>query len=309
MFRKYWVYEKTLLGHKNSITSLDFQQKGTLFATGSSDSTIRIWNQKNYKTLSILRGHLGKVQCVSFNKKYPCIFSGGDDLFVRSWDIDYNKELRKYKGHFASVTNFVFHPTLDIFFSSSQDNTIRIWDFRINKEIRILKFHSKTVTSLISNNESPHLISGGLDKKIFLWDLISGKTLACIKRHQHGIKQFLNIFNDLFFISLSGDALLFFRKDGLFMKKLKNPNKTNNCCSLSKKKEIALGHSFYGFETFMLDKEKAKIKLVEKRELNLKNNNCSISVIGFNKSGKKLYVAGKNHCLTIFKKKWKVVKN
>lgn len=50
---------KQLIGHTDSVECLDFESSRGLLATGSADSTVRIWDLSTYSDMGVLRGHSG----------------------------------------------------------------------------------------------------------------------------------------------------------------------------------------------------------------------------------------------------------
>jgi len=50
---------------------------GSLFASASTDQTIRVWDSASLKCLSVLRGHEHVIECIAFsNQKVDEIISG-----------------------------------------------------------------------------------------------------------------------------------------------------------------------------------------------------------------------------------------
>jgi len=68
---------------------MDFDPTSTLVATGSADSTIKIWDvEKGYCTHNF-RGHSGIISVLKFHfmpNKLE-LYSGSDDCQIRVWDL------------------------------------------------------------------------------------------------------------------------------------------------------------------------------------------------------------------------------
>jgi WD40 repeat protein len=75
-------------GHTSIVTSLAFNPRGTLLASGSGDATARIWDWKNRRTTAILRGHVGPINTLAFTPEGTHLITGGSDGTLRLWDID-----------------------------------------------------------------------------------------------------------------------------------------------------------------------------------------------------------------------------
>jgi WD40 repeat protein len=74
-------------GHANSVLSLAFDPTGTYLASGSIDSTARIWDWRNRRTTAILTGHAGGINAIAFTRDGTHLVTGGADGTLRLWDI------------------------------------------------------------------------------------------------------------------------------------------------------------------------------------------------------------------------------
>ena len=63
-----------------------FSPDGTLIATGSSDSTVRVWDALTCQHLATLTGHKEPVAAVAFSPDGTLIATGSSDSTVRVWD-------------------------------------------------------------------------------------------------------------------------------------------------------------------------------------------------------------------------------
>lgn len=85
-----------LKGHESSVTFTAFNRAGDIFASGSDDNTIKLWNisdQKNYLTL---KGHSDEIKYISFSAPSKNrLISISKDNTVRIWDLTTGKELAK----------------------------------------------------------------------------------------------------------------------------------------------------------------------------------------------------------------------
>src|SRR5262249_54391523 len=75
-------------GHSSSVTSLAFDPTGRLLASGSGDTTARIWDVSTRRTRVILRGHSGPVHAVAFTPDGRRLLTAGKDGQVILWDIE-----------------------------------------------------------------------------------------------------------------------------------------------------------------------------------------------------------------------------
>ena len=77
----------TLEGHAASVNSVAFSHDNNRVASGSSDSTVRIWDAHSGQVLCTLTGHLRGVASVAFSPDDDRLASGGYDNTVNVWRI------------------------------------------------------------------------------------------------------------------------------------------------------------------------------------------------------------------------------
>lgn len=74
----------TLEGHSRGVSSVAFSRDGKLVASGSDDSTVRIWDVATGASLYTL--YTGLVHSLVFLKDGKLVASRSSDKTVRIWD-------------------------------------------------------------------------------------------------------------------------------------------------------------------------------------------------------------------------------
>ena len=174
----------TLGGLGSSISSVAFSSDGTKIASGSSDSTIRLWDLASGKELSVLRGHESEVVSVAFSPDGKTLASGSYDKTIRLWNLASGKEITVMRGHESRVTSVAFSPDGTKLASAGDDWTIRLWDLARGKELLELKGHESKVISVAFSPDGTKLASGSDDKSIRIWDIASAKELLVLTGHE-----------------------------------------------------------------------------------------------------------------------------
>ena len=80
-----------------------FSKQGNIVVSGSSDSTIRIWNVHSGELLNTLSGHTDLVRTLQFDRIK--IISGSYDRTLRIWNLSTGSTLLDLKsgGHYSKV--------------------------------------------------------------------------------------------------------------------------------------------------------------------------------------------------------------
>lgn len=124
---------KVFKGHTNSVRTVTFGHRGKLVATGSEDTTVRIWDTDTGECLTILKGHDNWVWSVAFSYDDRLLASGSNDQMVKIWDVSKGECIQTLKGHTHKVRSVAFSPKGRILASGSEDGTIRLWDIETGK--------------------------------------------------------------------------------------------------------------------------------------------------------------------------------
>ena len=103
----------TLEGHSEAILSVAFSPDGKNLASGSGDTTVRIWDLMTETPMYTCEGHKHWVLFVSFSPDCKRIASGGMDHNILLWNTETGTQLGKpLKGHKNFVTSISWEPLI-----------------------------------------------------------------------------------------------------------------------------------------------------------------------------------------------------
>lgn len=220
-----WKLSTVLSSHLGWVRSIAIDPMNDMFATGSADRTIKIWDlakasvgASNALKLT-LTGHISPIRGLAFSDRHPYLFSAGEDKMVKCWDLETNQVIRHYHGHLSGVFCLKLHPTLDLLVTGGRDAVARVWDIRTKAQIHVLTGHDNTVASILTRSTDPQVITGSMDTTIKLFDLVAGKCMTTLTHHQKSVRALVEPLFESTFVSGAHDCLKYWQsKDGRFLK-------------------------------------------------------------------------------------------
>ena len=165
---------RTFKGHSNGVTCLQFDHN--ILATGSYDTTIKIWNIETGEVLQTLRGHTATVRTLQFDESK--LISGSFDKTIKIWNWQTGECLNTLNDcHTDGVLSV--HYEGSTLASGSIDKTVKIFDFD-NQQTFTLRGHTDWVNHVRLDTPSRTVFSASDDLSVKLWDL---DTKQCIKTY------------------------------------------------------------------------------------------------------------------------------
>ena len=77
----------TIAAHSKSVAGIAVSDDGKLFATGSADNSIIIWDADTYQQIKKIESHKGQVTTLDFSPDGKSLISGSTDKSLRLWDV------------------------------------------------------------------------------------------------------------------------------------------------------------------------------------------------------------------------------
>jgi len=169
----------TLRGHTAPVDELVMLPSGHL-ASGSADSTIRIWDLSTTTTqtrdlsttttqaLKILKGHTGIITQLAV-LPHGQLASGATDHTIKVWVISTGRCIYSLQEHVRAITALCTLPNGDLA-SASHDQTIRVWNMSTGQCIRKRNTKEGYITAL-AMLPNGRLVSGSSAGRICVWDV------------------------------------------------------------------------------------------------------------------------------------------
>jgi WD40 repeat protein/tetratricopeptide (TPR) repeat protein len=189
-FEKEWKTAKreirklARIKHPEYVWALVFSPDGRLFATGSTDNKLRLWERTGRKKAVFethREGYTDSIKTLAFSPEGKTLASGLDDHTIRLWDVKTGQETFVLRGHTRNVTMIDFSPDGETLASGSYDATIRLWDAQTGQEKALLEGHEEWIYTVAFSPKGTLLASSSRDQTVRLWDVSAGREATAQK--------------------------------------------------------------------------------------------------------------------------------
>lgn len=226
----YSIHEwNRLQGHQDKVNNVAFSSDGSLIATASDDSTVKLWNPQGQLLLSLSCESTFALRCgafngISFSADSEILAATNQNGTIQLWDRT-GKAITTIAAHQKPVESVAFSPDGQLLASASWDNTVKLWrrngqEIKMPTEMR----HQGAVYSVAFSPDGQTLISAGQHGDIKHWNL-QGKLLRQWKAHSNQINSLSFSPDGLMIASASGDGnVKLWKPDGTLIRTLASRN-------------------------------------------------------------------------------------
>jgi WD40 repeat protein len=166
---------RTFEGHTGIVSAVAVLPDGRAIS-GSSDSTIRLWDLETGRCLRTLYGHADSVTGVAVLPDGHQAISGSNDKTLRLWDIETGACLRVFDGFTTPVNAIVPFPDGHRALLNCGDHTFQLWDIDCGRCLRKFDSDTEILHNVVLLPDSKRALSADNgDPK--LWDLDTGECL------------------------------------------------------------------------------------------------------------------------------------
>lgn len=179
-------------GHAEAVVSIHFSPDGKHLASGSGDTTIRLWDLTTETPRHTCTGHRQWVLCVSWSPDSKKLASSCKNGEIRIWDPETGKQLgRPMTGHKKFIHGLSWEPyhlnsACRRLASAGSDGDIRIWDVLLGQCERTLSSHTAAVTAVRWGGLGL-LYTSSQDRTIKMWRANDGVMCRTMTGHAHWV--------------------------------------------------------------------------------------------------------------------------
>ncbi|KAL7039105.1 hypothetical protein ACKWTF_009804 [Chironomus riparius] len=179
-------------GHAEAVVALSFSPDSTQLASGSGDTTLRLWDLTTETPKFTCTGHKNWVLVVSWSPDSKKIASACKSGELKVWDPDTGKQIGKtMSGHkkwinCLSWEPYHMNPDCRRLASAGHDNDVRIWDTVLGSCVRVLSGHTGAITA-VRWGGSGLIFTSSKDRTCKMYRADDGTMCKTFSGHAHWV--------------------------------------------------------------------------------------------------------------------------
>ena len=173
-----------LIGADAFHTSVAFSRKGDLFAVGTWNGKVYVWDFPRGELLAQFRGDDEYVNTVAFSADGERLLVGGTKSQAALWNWRRGRVTQRYLGHTdEGVTMARFSPLGDRVITTGNDNTAILYETETGKILHTFGTEAdhtdrNVMNRAIFSNDGRFILTDSFDRSAVLWD---AKTFALVR--------------------------------------------------------------------------------------------------------------------------------
>ncbi|NJR18541.1 MAG: protein kinase [Calothrix sp. CSU_2_0] len=179
---------RTIHGHGSMVYAIAISPNGELFASGSNDNTIKLWELQTGEKLRQFgrwfSGHSDSVWNLAFSPDGEILASASWDNTIKLWQVKTGKKICTLTSHHNGVNAIAFSPDGQLLASGSADCTIKITQVNTTYEINTFNGHEDAIHSLAFSPDGQLLASASADCTIKIWQVDTGCEIHTLTGHK-----------------------------------------------------------------------------------------------------------------------------
>jgi WD40 repeat protein/serine/threonine protein kinase len=179
-------------GHAAGYVGVAFSPAAPIVASGSADSSVRLWRTDDGRYLGKIVGAEGVVFETAFSPNGKELATAGEDGVIRVFDAESRRLVAELEGHRSVVRAVVFSPDGRTIASGGEDGSVRLWSLQTKREIRQIRTREKRkktdapVRALAFDTKGELLAIATNEGRIQLVNVANGSRTRSFMAHEGG---------------------------------------------------------------------------------------------------------------------------
>ncbi|NWU02877.1 DAW1 factor, partial [Urocynchramus pylzowi] len=181
----------TFRGHSAEIVCLSFNPQSTLLATGSMDTTAKLWDLEKGEEVATLNGHSAEIIALSFNTTGDRIITGSFDHTAAVWDVGTGREQNLLIKMPTNNINLYNTDKSTCFFKAMQCPClcVQLWSAVTGTHLATLAGHSKEVLDVCFDYAGQRIATASADGSARVYNAATKQCIAKLEGHEDEISK------------------------------------------------------------------------------------------------------------------------
>jgi len=162
------VLAKVIGDEDAALTSAKFHPDGLIFATGTLNSEIKIWDLKEQNNVANFAGHTGPVTAISFSENGYYLATASEDSSVKIWDLRKLKNIKTIEMNEGfSISDLSFDQSGSYLGFIGKD--VRIYGCKTWNELIVFDNHTDVGTGIRFGGNMDFIASTSMDRSLKIY--------------------------------------------------------------------------------------------------------------------------------------------
>lgn len=178
------------LGHEAEITAIVISSDSQFIASGSADTTIKIWNLETGKLIctfgSLLtwKAHKAGIASLAFSPIAQTLASSSSDGTIKLWNLRSRECSQTIKGY---ANCLAFSPDGQTLAAGGWDRNIQLRQLSNPDSPIILAGHFNSINAIAFSPDGGTVVSASADGNIKFWNASTGEPIHTLCGHQNSV--------------------------------------------------------------------------------------------------------------------------
>ena len=168
--------------HRDQISSIAFSKDGRFIASGSRDSTVKVWEVATGLLIAnLVKDNKEPVLCTAFSSDGKFVAVQSADGAVKVWNVQTGVLVSSCVGLSAWDANMAFSPDGRFVAAGNSAGLVKICEAQTGRLIAECIGHTANISCTGFSPSGRYMASGGCDNTVKIWEVETGRLVAdCI---------------------------------------------------------------------------------------------------------------------------------